>query len=330
MSGLEQVSSFSRREFLARSAKAGAAAAVVCAGAYWLYDSVGPKGPGQAESVEVPDFSAPDHRGRLSIVTGPDRAKTARRALEAVGGMAAFVKKGDRVLLKVNAAFATPPALSATANPQLVAEVVSLCRSAGAGMVLVSDNPINDPASCFGLSGIEQAARRAGATVVLPSEDQFKPVTVKSAKLLRDWPVLHGPLAGVNKLIGIAPVKHHQHAGASMSMKNWYGLLGGRRNILHQDINTTIAELAMMIRPTLVILDGTATMMRNGPTGGSLDDLAATNTMIVATDQVAADAFGATLLGKTPADLPYLAMAAAAGCGTADYQSLNPIRAEAS
>ena len=60
-----------------------------------------------------------------------------------------------------------------------------------------------------------------------------------------------------------------------------------------------------MVKPTLVILDGTMTMMTNGPTGGSLSDLKPTNTMIVSTDQVAADAFGATLLGRTAGDLPY-------------------------
>jgi uncharacterized protein (DUF362 family) len=324
LSGDERTGSLSRREFLA-----GAAAAAVCAGAYWLRDTVGPKGPGQQVSTDLPDFSVPATAGRMSIVTGADRAKTVCRAIEALGGIAAFVKPGDRVLLKVNAAFAIPAALSATTHPQLVAELAGLCRSAGA-TVLVSDNPINDPASCFALSGIESAARGAGAKVLLPSDDQFRPITVPGARLLRHWPVLLGALAAVNKVIGIAPLKHHQHAGASMTIKNWYGLLGGRRNTLHQDINTTIAELAMMVRPTLVILDGTTTMMRNGPTGGSLDDLAPTHTMIVGTDPVAVDAFGATLLGLRPADLPYLAMAETAGRGTTDYESLKPRRSEAS
>jgi uncharacterized protein (DUF362 family) len=82
----------------------------------------------------------------------------------------------------------------------------------------------------------------------------------------------------------------------------------------------------MMVSPTLVILDGTVTMMSNGPTGGSLEDLKQTNTMIVSTDQVAADAFGATLLGKTASGLPYLAKAQAEGVGTTDYESLSPQR----
>ena len=106
-------------------------------------------------------------------------------------------------------------------------------------------------------------------------------------------------------------------------------LLGGRRNIFHQDIQTIIAELAGMVQPTLVVLDGTSTMMTNGPTGGSLADLKETRTLIVGTDQVAVDAFGATLLGKTAADLPFIAKAEALGAGSADYRSLSPVEVSA-
>jgi uncharacterized protein (DUF362 family) len=114
-----------------------------------------------------------------------------------------------------------------------------------------------------------------------------------------------------------------------MVMKNWYGLLGGRRNIFHQDIQTIIAELAHMVTPTMVVLDATTTMISNGPTGGSLADLKETRTLIVGTDQVAVDAFGATLLGKTAADLPFIAKAEALGAGSADYRALSPIEVAA-
>jgi len=110
-----------------------------------------------------------------------------------------------------------------------------------------------------------------------------------------------------------------------MTMKNWYGLLGGRRNIFHQDIHGIIMELAKMVKPTFVVLDATTTMMTNGPTGGSLSDLKNTHTMIVSTDQVAADAFGASLLGRSLDQLPFIGKAEAAGLGTADYQKLNPV-----
>ena len=147
---------------------------------------------------------------------------------------------------------------------------------------------------------------------------------MEGGRLIKNWPVLYEPFAKVDKLIGIAPIKDHHRSGASMSMKNWYGLLGGRRNIFHQDINTIIAELAMMVKPTLVILDGTEVMMTNGPTGGSASDLKQANTLIASTDMVAADCYGCGLLNLKVSDLPYLAKAESAGAGTTDYESLKP------
>ncbi len=85
--------------------------------------------------------------------------------------------------------------------------------------------------------------------------------------------------------------------------------------MFHQDIHTTITELAMMMRPTPVVLDATTTMMTNGPTGGSLGDLKATDLMIVSTDQVAADAFGCTLLER-----PLAALAVAGGQVQLDFR----------
>ena len=315
-----------RRQFLSRSAKAGISLAAACAAGLWFHDAEGPGRPGDIPSdLRLPDFSIEGLAAKMSIVRGQDRIATLRLAIKSLGGIETFIKKGDRVLLKVNAAFASPAMLSATTHPAIVAEMTTLCYRAGAASVVVTDNPINDPASCFNLTGIAEAARGAGAKVILPRKELFRSLTVPQAKLIRNRPVLYEPLVDITKVIGLAPVKDHHRSGASMVMKNWYGLLGGRRNIFHQDINTIILELAMMVNPSLVILDGTMSMMTNGPTGGSLSDLKQTNTMIVGTDQVAADAFGATLLDRRFNDLPFIGMAEAAGLGTADYRSLDPM-----
>ena len=315
-----------RRQFMARSAKAGASVLAACSIGYWFYNSIGPAGSTQdVASVKIPDFSIPRLGQRMSIVRGGVRSESLELAFKSIGGIEAFIEKGDRVMLKVNAAFASPPMLSATTHPDTVAALTRLCLKAGAASVMVTDNPINDPASCFRLTGIDQAARSAGATVLLPQKEFFKPYSLTEAQLIRNWPVLYEPIGRIDKIIGTAPVKDHHRSGASMIMKNWYGLLGGRRNIFHQDIHTIIKELAMMIQPTLVVLDGTTTMMHNGPTGGSLSDLKETQTMIVSTDQVAADAFGATLLGKTVDELAFIKKAEAMNLGTADFQSLNPV-----
>ncbi len=308
----------SRRQLLARVGKAGISIAAAGAVSKLLYDSEGPKaGAGYKEQVTLKNFSVqhlPDRT--ISIAKGPDRVKTVNKAIELLGGIERFVKPGETVAIKPNVAFATPAVLGATANPLLVAEVVRLCYNrGGAKKVIVTDNPINDPAGCFALSGIGRAASDAGAEIVLPRANLFKNTTLAKGRLIKDWPIFFEPFSRADKLIGVAPVKHHQRAGASMTMKNWYGLLGGRRNIFHQDINTIIAELAMMVRPTLVILDGTEVMMTNGPTGGSIFDLRRADTLIASTDCVAADSYGCKLLNLKVSDLPYLERAEKARAG---------------
>jgi len=316
-----------RREFLSRAGKAGISIAAAGVISWRLYDKEEPKTGVDAESlVTLPDFQVPRKDGQtMSIVKGSDRVKTVNKAIELLGGIERFVKAGETVAIKPNVAFASPPMLGATANPELIAEVVRLCYKAGAKRVYVTDNPINDPASCFTLSGIGKAASQAGAKVILPKDHLFRHTTLARGKLIRNWPIFSEPFMAVDKFIGITPVKHHHRAGASMTMKNWYGLLGGRRNVFHQDINTIIAELSMMVRPTLVLLDGTEVMMTNGPTGGSLSDLTRANTLVASTDCVAADSYGCTLLDLRVSDLPYLGKAERAGAGTTNYEVLKPV-----
>jgi uncharacterized protein (DUF362 family) len=298
-----------RREFIARSVKAGLSIAAASVLTRLAYTDKPPSAAQASKMVKVPDFSVA--AGRISIVKGPDPAQSCLKALDLLGGIECFVKSGDVVVIKPNVAFASPPALGATTNPALVAQVVRLCYDRGkAKKVIVTDNPINNPQSCFLISGIGKAASAAGADVIVPRPAFFENTSLPSGKLIRDWPIYFEPLRKANKLIGIAPLKHHQRSGASMTMKNFYGLLGGRRNLFHQDINTIIAELAMLFRPTLVILDGTTVMMTNGPTGGSTSDLRRADTLIAGTDAVAVDSFGATFLNLKVPDLTYLSVAA--------------------
>lgn len=320
----------SRRQFLARSAKAGISIAAVAAGAKLLYEpdvlNMLPK-PSVVSGFK--DYSVAPFAGQtMSIVSGSVRRQTVRKAVELLGGIGRFVNPGQTVLLKPNVAFASPPRICATSHPDIISEIAKLCYQAGARKVFITDNPINDPTSCFELSQISAAVTECGAEIIMPKTDLFRPLTLPGGKLLNNWPVLYEPFKNIDKVIGIAVVKNHTRSGASMTMKNWYGLLGGGRNIFHTDINTIIVELAMLMKPTLVILDGTQVMVSNGPTGGSSSDLKQINIMIAGCDSVAVDSFGATLLNMTPADLPYLLKAQELKLGTTDYQSLKPIFAK--
>ncbi len=108
-----------------------------------------------------------------------------------------------------------------------------------------------------------------------------------------------------------------------MTMKNWYGLLGGRRNQFHQQIHGVISDFPHMMKPTFVVLDATRVLMRNGPTGGKLSDVSEGNTLVIGIDMVAVDAFGYTLLGRDPAKLDYLRKAEARDLGSTKWKAHN-------
>jgi uncharacterized protein (DUF362 family) len=319
-----------RRDFLIRVGYASALALTAGGLGLALYDSKGPApSEGQKALTGLGDYTAKamaSGPGKMAIIRGTDRAVMFQQGIKALGGMESFIQKGDRVLVKVNAAFATPASLGATTHPDLLAAVAGLCFKAGAAQVLITDNPINNPDSCFEITGMAAAARTTGARIIAPRPALFAPLSLPGGKLLQNWPVMAGVFQGVTKVMVVSPVKDHQRAGASMTLKNFYGFLGGRRNVFHQDINGIITELSQLLKPTLCVLDGTVSMMTNGPTGGSLSDLKDTHTMVVSTDPVAADAVGVELLGRSLSDVPYILMAEKAGAGQADYRRLSPVR----
>jgi uncharacterized protein (DUF362 family) len=316
-----------RRSFLRRIGLTGAAVFGAGAGAVALHDPQDgaayfhPRGPsvGCLPSYRVP---LPGGAVQLAVARGTDPARLVAAALGMLGGIERFVSPRDVVLLKPNVAFDRPAALGATTRPETLLALALQCRQAGAAQVLVADNPINQPEGCFYKTGIQAAAAAAGARLVLPRPNAFADVRI-DGEVLSCWPLFEAPLRRADKVIGIAPCKDHSLCSASMSIKNWYGLLGGRRNQLHQHIHSAVADLALMIQPTLVVLDGTRLLMRNGPTGGSLGDVAAGDTLIAGTDMVAVDAVGYGLLGRDPARLEYLQRAAARGLGSAQWQNLN-------
>jgi len=312
-----------RRAFLARLARAAGGLALAGSAGALLARSPGWGGATTARGVvRAFDFAQAGAGRRLGIGRGSDRAASLDRALGAIGGLGAFVGSGEVVVLKVNAGFSTAPELGATTHPDLVTALARRCLEAGAREVRVVDNPVSDPLACFQVSGIAAAAEGVGARVVLPSPEAFSLLTVAGGRLIRDWPVLTAPLEGATRLISVCPLKHHYLAGATMTLKNLYGLLGGSRGVFHQDVHGTVAELARLVRPTLTVLDATWAMVRNGPTGGSLSDLEERGAVAVGSDPVAVDAWGAGLLGLEPADLPYLVRAVVAGAGSTDWRTL--------
>lgn len=315
-----------RREALKRAGAATAILGASAAGAALLYDRGGfdlakSKGVGQTRDFRVGDDSA---FAQLAIATGDtDPAALTRKAIDGVGGMRRFVSRNDIVVVKPNIGWDRAPIHAANTNPQVVAEVVRLAYDAGAKHVVVTDASCNEPNRCFQRSGIWAAVYDYGAEVIIPVESRFKRMRLKG-EVLDEWPI-YTPLVNADKVINVPVAKHHNLAGYTGAMKNWYGVLGGRRNRLHQNIDVSIADLATFMQPTLTVLDAVRVLMRNGPQGGNVADAKDLNTVVASVDQVAADAFGCTLIGKRADELPYLKMGVERSLGTIDWRSLRTV-----
>jgi uncharacterized protein (DUF362 family) len=249
-----------------------------------------------------------------------DPTSLVRKAVAALGGMSRFISRGDVVVVKPNIGWDRTPVQAANTNPQVVAEVVRQAYDAGAKTVVVTDASCNEPNRCFQRSGIWNAAYEAGAEVVIPAEHRFRQMRLKG-DVLDDWPV-YTALVNCDKIINVPIAKHHNLSKYTAAMKNWYGSLGGRRNRLHQNIDVSIADLATFLQPTLTIVDAVRVLMRNGPQGGNVADAKDMNMIIASTDQVAADAYGCTLLGRRAEEIPYIVMADERGLGTMHWENL--------
>jgi uncharacterized protein (DUF362 family) len=313
--------SIGRRDFLKRSSCAGLAVAATCGAGFWL------KSRSERPGRESSSAQSKDYRiqlaaewPRMTVVSGGEPAALAAAALAALGGMQRFVSRGDVVVLKPNIGWDRVPQQAANTNPDLVKAVAQMCMDAGAKRVVVTDVSCNDPRRCFTRSGIKAAVESIGATVLLPEERKFRDHKIQG-ELLSVWPI-YTPILDADKVINMPIVKHHNLSRVTMGMKNWYGILGGRRNQLHQNIDLGIADLATFMRPTLTIMDAYRVLMANGPQGGNLNDVKLLRTVVAGVDPIAIDAYGATFLGLRAEQIPYIMIGHERGLGNRNYAEL--------
>jgi len=310
-----------RRTFLHATAIGAAGALSGCGG--------GDAGGDPAAYRARPHPQAEAWRNRIGLATGDDPARNVQAAIENLcgpDGVRTFVRKGDIVVVKPNIGWAQVPEMGATVDPAVVATAVRLCLEAGAGTVKVFDNSVGTDAKCYQFSGIEAAARQAGAEVFLCKRHRFRTVAFDDprCKRLKRWPIYEDVLSA-DVLVNIAIAKTHNLSHVTLCMKNLMGTQGGDRGKMHQEIHQNLADLNVTITPTFNILDATRVMIEGGPSGGRKDQVVRADTIVCGTSATTIDCWAAD-----PANLPWpkghhdlaavemIARGAEAGLGTAD------------
>ena len=256
----------------------------------------------------------------LAVRKGRDIAALLRETLGALGGMGAFVKSGDSVVVKPNIGWDRTVELGANTHPLVVRAVVEHCLEAGAKTVRIFDRTCNDPRRCYVQSGIQEAVeslRSERVRVEHMDRRAYRELDIAAGQDLKRWS-FYQPALEADSFINLPVAKHHSISMLTLGMKNIMGVIGGNRGQLHQNIADSLTDINSVVHSTLTIVDATRILVANGPQGGRLEDVRVLDTLIASTDIVAADAYASTLFGFRPEQISTIATAAKRGLGTMD------------
>ena len=258
----------------------------------------------------------------LVAVKGGEPDAMFDQGIKALGGMKAFVKKGDKVVIKPNIGWDVSPERAGDTNPKLVARIVEHCFEAGAKQVSVVDHTCDQWQRCYSNSGIQRAASDAGAKVVPgASASYYHDVKIPNGKSLKSTQE-HEVILDADVFINVPILKNHSGPKLTMAMKNLMGNVWDRQYWHRTDLDQCIADFATYRKPTLNILDAYYVMKQNGPRGISVGDIIEMKSQVLSTDIVAIDVAGARLFGIDPFAVRYLKAAAEMKIGRADIENL--------
>lgn len=333
--------SMDRREFICKGALAAALGGLAIGGCGRSSSGVVAGAPPTAPSSSSPAASVARAAGRVganrifeappggchaAVAAGKSPEELIKAAIEAFGGQDLIIKRGDTVVIKPNLAWAREPEFAANTNPKALAATIRMAKDAGAAKVIVADHPCDSSAIAFEMCGAKEICESLGVPLVaLETEARYQECDLGGKYVKQD--AIAREILECDVYINMPCLKHHGATEVSLGIKNQLGVNWDRQqhhragkdsgaDNLHQNI----ADLARIVRPTLVILDATWALKSNGPKGPG--DVEETKTIIVSHDIVTVDALGAEMLGHRPLDIPHIRLAADAGVGSASTSSL--------
>jgi len=294
----------SRRDFL--KMVGFGSLAVATRGVYPAVSGSGPFGEGQPD-VAVAENGSP--------------GEMVRAAVQVLGGINKFIRRGKSVVVKPNIAWARPPSDAANTNPGVVAEIVKLCYEGGGSEVIVMDHTCNNCVMTYEKSGIKAAALRANAVVKRADRrEYYEKVKVPKGRVLKECEVLK-EILDAGAMINVPVVKVHGGAKVTLSMKNLMGTVWDRGAFHRSGLHECIAELSTYVKPDLIIMDAVRILTTRGPQGPG--KVLSPRKVAAGTDPVALDAYGTGILGRKAQDIPHIVYAHKLGVGRINLARLN-------
>lgn len=221
------------------------------------------------------------------------------KILQPLGGISAFVKPGDKVLLKPNLNTADP--YPASSDPEFLKAVIEIVKQANPSEIILGDSCtlFLDTGKVMACLNFHTLEKEYGVKTV--NFDQEKYIKKKiQGKYLKSISV-PAVLEEVDKLILLPCLKVHRFARFTMSLKLGVGIMKKiERTFLHMShLEEKIAELNLAYTPALIIMDGRKAFITHGPESGQL---AEPNILMAGPDRIALDVEGLKILKSFPAE----------------------------
>ena len=264
-------------------------------------------------------------KGKFDMVAvkGGEPAEMFDKGIEALGGMKVFVKPGQTVVVKPNIGWAKTPEEGANTNPELVKRIVEHCVKAGAKTVHVLDHTCNNWKQSYAKSGIEEAAKAAGAKVVCGNyKRDYRKIEIPQAKRLKKAQV-HKLILDCDVFINVPVLKNHGGARMTCAMKNLMGIVWDRRYFHKNNLQQCIADSVLIRKPDLNIIDAYRVMKKGGPRGRDIKDVVKMKYQLLSTDIVAVDTAASKILGISESKIGHLKRGEELNLGTRDIDKLN-------
>ncbi len=244
-----------------------------------------------------------------------DVFSSVRRAVELAGGIHAFVKRGERILLKPNLLTGRPPEAAVTTHPSVVRAAIRIVKEAGA-IPVVGDSPaIGSARKVAEKSGVLRACMDEGVEFV-----EMKDVVIKENPSGRKFKRLElaREAVEVDGIVNLPKLKTHAQMFLTAGVKNVFGCVPGKlkpqwhlaAGVDSAHFADMLLDLYLFINPRLTILDAVVGMEGNGPSSGTPRPL---GFIMASKDAVALDTVAAACVGANPMDVPLIKAASARG-----------------
>jgi Uncharacterized conserved protein len=242
-----------------------------------------------------------------------------REALSHLGGMVAFVKPGQTVLIKPNQTVYYSAEEGCTTDPLLVGALIRLAKEAGAARVQVGESSggFFPSSECMSITGMSAVAEKEGAEVIDLGADSTpnRTVPIPKGTLMKECPI-PAPLLDADVIIDAPKAKNHHIEPISGAIKNWVGTVNQNWRDHHhgnEEMIERFPEIMTVTRPALCVVDALICGEGDGPIA-NLPRWA--GCVIASADPVATDITICRLLGHDPEKLNFAKAAERLGLGT--------------